>query len=219
MSKRQYSVLLIILGCLVSIIILHVYSAFFLTKYYGIPTGDIVLIITAVAIFLYTRETRLLRIGQSQPFISVYFEEYDLSRGIRGDRFVVDNDGRGTAANVKFKSLNSINEKLPSFRIITVLPAGATHPLLIESVYHQDNSEPQRGRVAQSDFIATFKVFIELHPEKFQFELSYGDIEGERYSFRGAFGESIPGRWVFIREGGETEKIKTVQVDGERGDL
>ena len=201
MVKNKYPILKITLYCsaaLSMLIALHLYNTFFLTKYHGISTGDIVLIITVGVVFWYAWETRQMRKEQSIPFISVNFEEYDIKLGTRRDRFLVRNGGKGTAMNVDFRASQSIEGKMPIFKRIEILPPGGEEELIIEEVHYDADKDIQKGPIARSDFLNHIRHCISF--DKYIFELSYRDILGGIYPVQGSFEASIPGKWIFIRK-------------------
>jgi len=58
MLKKRCAILQIVLACLVLALVLHLYSTFFFSRYYGISPSEIILIITAGVVFWYAWETR-----------------------------------------------------------------------------------------------------------------------------------------------------------------
>jgi hypothetical protein len=196
-GKKKSAILLIIFGCLLLAFLLHIYTTFFLSSYHGISVGDIVLIITAGFVFWYAWETRQIRKEQTAPFISVLFQTYDLSEGIKRERFLIRNYGKGTATNITFLALQPIGTKTPTFRKIEVLPPGHDEELTIEKVDYDNGKDTQVGRIAQSDFLNHIKISINF--DEFLFELKYKNVLGDNYAFKGSFDQSIPGTWVFRR--------------------
>jgi hypothetical protein len=163
-----------------------------------ISVTDIVLTITAVAVFWYAWETRRLRFEQAAPFISLYFRKYDLSKGIDRVMFQIKNDGKGAAINIQVLAPKDISGKTPIFQKIGVLPPGLEEMLTIKKVHYEEDNGYKEGLVAQSDFLAHFRALVGLY--EFPFELQYKDIFKRSYTFKGIFEETIPGTWVFRRE-------------------
>ncbi len=188
----------IILASILISCLLHLYVTFFLSKYYGISIGDIVLIITAGAVFWYAWETRRMRIEQAAPFISLYFKTYDLSKGVRKTSFQIKNDGKGTAINIQVLALEPISGKTPIFRKIEVLPSGIEEILTIKKVRYEKETGFEEGPAAESDFLNHFSILI--NHNKYPYELRYEDILKRNYTYKGIFEETIPGTWVFRRE-------------------
>ncbi len=197
MGKKKSAILLIILGCLVLTFLLHIYTTFFLSNYHGISVGDIVLTITAGFVFWYAWETRQIRKEQTAPFISVLFQTYDLKVGIKRDRFLIRNDGKGTATSIMFLALEPLGTKTPTFRKIEVLPPEHDEELTIEKVDYDNGKDTEVGLTAQSDFLNHIRSSINF--DKVFFELKYENILGDSYVFKGNFDQSIPGTWVFRR--------------------
>ncbi len=163
-----------------------------------ISVSDIVLTITAIAVFWYAWETRQLRFEQAAPFISLYFKKYDLGKGDDRTMFQIKNDGKGTATDIQVLALEHISGKMPIYQIIEVLPPGLEEMLTIKKVHYEEDNGYKEGLVAQSDFLAHFRALVGLH--EFPFELQYKDIFKRSYTFKGIFEETIPGTWVFRRE-------------------
>jgi hypothetical protein len=160
--------------------------------------NNIILAVTFIAIFLYTWETRKMRIEQAAPFISLYFKKYDLSKGIDRTMFQIKNDGKGAAINIQVLASKDISGKTPIFQRIEVLPPGVVEMLTIKKMHYEEDNGYKEGRIAQSDFLNHFSALVGLH--EYPFELQYKDIFKRRYTYKGIFEETIPGTWVFRRE-------------------
>ena len=207
MGKKTSKIVLIIFGFAVLALLLHLYTSFFLSKYYGISVGDIILIITATLVFWYAWETREIRKEQTAPFISVLFKTYSLEG--RPDektdvpRFLVVNEGKGTATNIELRTLKPIDEKTPTFNKVEALPPGGQQVLTITKV-DQTNTKTVEGRQAHKEFIEHIRHRIDS--DEFKLELKYNNLLDNEYRFQGSFDKSIPGTWVFTRK---TKEEKT----------
>lgn len=136
MGKKISRIVLKIFGLFLALALtLHLYTLFFLSKYYGISAGDIILTFTAVLVYWYAWETRQIRKEQTAPFISLQFQKYSLEgkpeEKTDVPRFLVVNGGKGTATNIELRTMKPIDEKIPTFAKIEVLPPGGRQVLEI----------------------------------------------------------------------------------------
>ena len=201
MEKKTFKILLTIVGFMVLALFLHLYTSFFLSKYYGISVGEIILSITAVLVFWYAWETREIRKEQTAPFVSVLFKTYSLEgkpeEKTDAPRFLVVNEGKGTATNIELRTLKPIDQKTPTFGKIEVLPPGGLQVLTITKL-DQTNRKTIEGRLAQKEFLEHIRY--RLDSNEFELELKYSNLLNNDYKFQGSFHESIPGTWVFTRK-------------------
>ena len=192
MDKKKWIVIGMIFAAIILVVLLKVI-------YCRVEQQSLVLIITAGVLVWYAWETRLMRKEQCLPFISIYFEKYDIKLGTPKDRFLAKSRGKGTAINIEFVTLQPIKGKTPFFKTIEVLPPKEEEELVIDKVYYADDEAVEEGPIARSDFLDHIKKFLNL--DNFLFELKYKDILGGDYLTQGSFEESIPDKkWIFKRK-------------------
>lgn len=122
--KNFIIIFLIICASFLLILLLHLYNTFFLPKYYGISIADIVLIITAGAIFWYAWETRRMRqeifyqnMISTMPNLNFYVEQgerqFYLENYSNFPAFAVSIAEKELDKNIKFvfKEVNSVLPK------------------------------------------------------------------------------------------------------------
>lgn len=181
--KSLITVALIICASLLLILLLHLYATFFLSKYYGISIADIVLIITAGAVFWYAWETRKLRKVNEKQLSILSTPRLEVSSGIvyKHDlvlhRFLINNEGDGIAMNIELIALEYSGEGKPIFRKMNILRKGITGELVIEKI-KMKNGEDISGEIGVSKFLNDNLLYGDPIP----FELKFSDILGNSYS-------------------------------------